>query len=300
LRDLAIFDLNRALWEEEMKTLSFSCCVLLVVLSACGCAEAVDEEALNKALILRANDEILNKGNLAIVEEVFASDYVNEGTERGPDLISEFATSLRAAFPDLRVKVEPIVAEGDMVAWLRSHSGTHQGDFLGVPASGQSVTWQSLAMSQIKDGKIVEEWGVTNLPQQLPVAAVEEDGSFSEQDAAAVRENLQSFAGSSPIKSPETFFAQFTDDIHWSPGPDFVATNIQELRDGPWCTEIEHMRNVDRVEGSANLAYVRGTFQLSLDCGNDELDNLHGTFLSVHRRQADGTWRIATMTGVQS
>lgn len=277
-----------------MKTLSFSCCVLLVVLSACGCAEAVDEEELNKALILQANDEILNKGNLAIVEEVFASDYVNEGTVRGPEWISEFATSLHAAFPDLRVTVEPIVAEGDMVAWLRRHSGTHQGDFLGVPASGQSVTWQSLAMSQIKDGKIVEEWAVNNLKEQLTVGVAESAGGLTENEAAAVRENLEAFTASDPIESPDTFFAQFTDDIHWSPGPDFVATNIQELREGPWCTATSNTQTVDHIEGLGNLAYARGTFQLSLDCGDPQVVERQGSYLSVHRRQSDGTWLIAT------
>ena len=122
-----------------------------------------------------------------------------------------------------------------------------------------------------------------------------ETAAFSDLDAAAVRANINAYTNSDPIESPDMFFSQFTDDVFWQPGPDFHATNIQELRDGSWCATLLNERTVERVEGSGDLAYARGTFQLGLDCGDADPQEREGYFLSVHRRQPDGTWRIATM-----
>ncbi len=122
-----------------------------------------------------------------------------------------------------------------------------------------------------------------------------ETAVFSDDDVAAVRANLRAFTTSDPIASPDIFFSQFTDDVFWAPGPDFLATNIQELRDGSWCATLTNERTVERVEGSGDLAYARGTFQLGLDCGDADPEEREGYFLTVHRRQPDGTWRIVTM-----
>ncbi len=121
--------------------------------------------------IQRANEELLNKGNLDLVEELFAPTYVFHGadgdSEDGPDGIKAFLTSIRTAFPDLRVEVEILVTEGDRVAWQRTHRGTHKGEYLGVPASGRLITWQSIIVTQYEEGKIAEEWGVSDLAGRL-------------------------------------------------------------------------------------------------------------------------------------
>ena len=125
-------------------------------------AAVQDGEEL-KEFVLRANDELLNKGNLDFADEVFAMDY----GDRGPEGIKEMVTGLRTAFPDLHVTVGEFVAEGERVAWLRTHSGTHQGEFMGVPATGKAVTWRTMVISRIVDGKIVEEVGISDLREQL-------------------------------------------------------------------------------------------------------------------------------------
>ncbi len=141
---------------------------VIPILVLCACSEKVNMQEQNKALVRRANDEILNKGNLDFVDEVIATDYTLHGsTERGPEVIKKFAAALRTAFPDLHVSIEPIVAEGSMVAWQRTHIGTHKGEFMGVPATGKKITWRTMVITRIVDGKAVEEWGIGDLQQQL-------------------------------------------------------------------------------------------------------------------------------------
>jgi steroid delta-isomerase-like uncharacterized protein len=120
--------------------------------------------------IQRANDVLLNQGDVQRVPEFFAESYVsheNEGDVVGRDGIAGFVTSLRTAIPDLQVEVEVLATQGNRVAWLRTHRGTHRGDFMGVPASGRSVTWQDIVVTRYEDGLIAEEWGVTGLPAAL-------------------------------------------------------------------------------------------------------------------------------------
>ncbi len=121
--------------------------------------------------IQRANEELLNKGNLELAQELFAPIYVNHGAEGdiegGPDAIKAFVTSIRTAFPDLKVEVEILATEGDRVAWLRTHRGTHQGEYLGVPASGRLIKWRTMIVTRYEEGKIAEEWGVSDLAERL-------------------------------------------------------------------------------------------------------------------------------------
>ncbi len=121
--------------------------------------------------IQTSNEELLNKGNLELAQEIFAPTYVfhdAEGdVEGGPDAIKAFVTSLRTAFPDLKVEVEILATEGDRVTWLRTHRGTHQGEYLGVPASGRLITWREMIVTRYEEGKIAEEWGVSDLAEHL-------------------------------------------------------------------------------------------------------------------------------------
>jgi predicted ester cyclase len=79
---------------------------------------------------------------------------------------------LRAAFPDFRPEIHWQVAAGDLVTTYKTYDGTHQGDFLGVPATGRKVTFHTVDAMRVVDGKITEHWGVAtllDLMQQLGV-----------------------------------------------------------------------------------------------------------------------------------
>ena len=118
--------------------------------------------------------------------------------------------------------------------------------------------------------------------------------SFSTQDAAAIRANLDTFMIGDPINEPETFFSQFTEDVYWA-FLDLERVGIDSLRSVNWCPTLLGEITADRVEGSGDLAYARGTYHVSLDCGGDTPVDSEGVFLSAHRRQQDGTWRIESM-----
>ena len=84
-----------------------------------------------------ANEEILGKGNLNVVEEVFASDYAvhAEGKDyKGTAFVKRFVAQLRSAIPDLRVvQVEFLMQAADTIAWRRTLKGTHEADLMGIP-----------------------------------------------------------------------------------------------------------------------------------------------------------------------
>ena len=118
--------------------------------------------------------------------------------------------------------------------------------------------------------------------------------SFSTQDAVAIRANLNKFTMTDPIDEPEAFFSQFTEDVYWVFG-DLEREGMQSLRSVKWCHALLAEITADHVKGSVDLAYARGTYRLSLDCGGDMPVESEGVFLSVHRRQQDGAWRIESM-----
>ena len=123
-----------------------------------------------KAQVRRCNDELFDEGNLDLVDEVFAADCVSHGTGkdwRGRKVIKEGLAELRTAFPDLQVTIDEMVAEGDKVAWHRTHRGTHQGEIMGIPATGKNMTWRTIVISRFADGKVVEEWAISDLLMQL-------------------------------------------------------------------------------------------------------------------------------------
>lgn len=137
----------------------------------------------NKALILRVFEEGVNGGDDAVFDEVISPDYVNHsmpaptpGLEGFKQLIGMF----RAAFPDLSVTVVDVVAEGDRVATRGTMSGTHRGDFMGVPATAGTVEVPYIDIWRVEGGKGVENWvqmDMLGMMQQLGVVPMPEQAT---------------------------------------------------------------------------------------------------------------------------
>ena len=123
--------------------------------------------------ILVANEELLNKGNAAAATEFFAPTYVAHLTDQdlhGLRFVRGFVNELRRSFPDLRVEVDVLVSAGDRIAWQRTHRATHQSDFKGFPASGRAIVWRDMVVTRFEDGRIAEDWIISDLAERLLAA----------------------------------------------------------------------------------------------------------------------------------
>ena len=125
----------------------------------------------NKALERRIFDE-LNKGNLAVADELFVNDYVYHGPPGGMSAQSseefkQMITMLRSAFPDFNMKIEEMIAEGEIVCTRATYSGTHKGEFLGAPPTGKQFSVAAQVMARFVRGKEVEAWGIVDSASML-------------------------------------------------------------------------------------------------------------------------------------
>jgi predicted ester cyclase len=103
----------------------------------------------------------MNQRNLAIVDELFAANYVLHDPHApltGREALTRFATALHQGFSDLRLTLDDLLAEGDRVVQRFTLTGTHTGGFLGLPPCGSRLTLTGLALGRITYGQIVEEW----------------------------------------------------------------------------------------------------------------------------------------------
>lgn len=117
--------------------------------------------AENKALIRRWFEEVWNKGRVAAIDEMFAVDGVAHGLGadmHGAAAFKPFHAAFRDAFPDLRIEVEDMIAEGDKVAYRFSVTGTHRGHGLGFPATDKPARFTGMGVVRVQNGKIVEGW----------------------------------------------------------------------------------------------------------------------------------------------
>ena len=117
----------------------------------------------NKALVRRFVDEVKNQRKLDRIGEYFAADYTeHNGTVAsfggGAAGYARFLGHLFEAFPDDRVEIELITADGDLVSYRARESGTHKGEFLKIPATNKAATWTEIQFFRIKNGKVVEHW----------------------------------------------------------------------------------------------------------------------------------------------
>jgi steroid delta-isomerase-like uncharacterized protein len=119
-----------------------------------------------RAVIRRYFDELFNAGRVDIIDELLHPDYVNHSP--APELppgragVAIVVRALRAAFPDLHYTIEDVVVGDDAVATRTRLTGTHRGDFFGVPPSGRTIAVSQMTIERFRDGKIVAHHRVTD------------------------------------------------------------------------------------------------------------------------------------------
>jgi steroid delta-isomerase-like uncharacterized protein len=115
-----------------------------------------------KELYLRLADEVLSKKNLAVVDELIASDFTEHvgGQPKRVGVEGFKAARIRrnAAFPDWTVTVDDIIAEGDKVVARATGRGTHLGEYMGIPPTGKTVKVSWIAIYRVANGKLAEHW----------------------------------------------------------------------------------------------------------------------------------------------
>ncbi len=134
----------------------------------------------NKSIVRRWVEEGWNKGNPAVIDQLYAPDYIQHEpppeTVNSSDALKQYASMLLTAFPDLHLTIEDLIAEGDKVVWRLNSKGTHKGPFMGIPATGKTASITGIVIFRLENSRIMEGWvniDTLGLLQQLGVIPVQ-------------------------------------------------------------------------------------------------------------------------------
>lgn len=122
----------------------------------------------NKAVVIRFNKDVIERGDERAFREIMAPDFVNRtaaaGISPGADgMLFMLNRVLRPAFPDLRVEIHDQVAEGDKVTTRKTLRGTHRGELFGIAPTGKEVVIDVIDIVRVRDGRYAEHWGINSL-----------------------------------------------------------------------------------------------------------------------------------------
>jgi steroid delta-isomerase-like uncharacterized protein len=113
----------------------------------------------NKQAARRFYEQVINARNLDALDELLTSDGVDHTFgSQSAEQAKQFFGMVHQAFPDLHAEVHDVIAEGELVAARVTYTGTHQGEFLGIPATGKQTTTNGVEYFRMQDGKQVEHW----------------------------------------------------------------------------------------------------------------------------------------------
>lgn len=125
-----------------------------------------------KAAIRRFYSEVVEKGNVDVIDELSTEDFVEHepvpGVEaEGREVPRQFFTLWREAFSDTRVEVHRILVDGDFAAAHVTFAATHTGEFMGIPPTGKQFQMQVIDLLRFEDGRAAEHWGVSDVAGML-------------------------------------------------------------------------------------------------------------------------------------
>ena len=130
-----------------------------------------------KATMQRLYDEVFNQGNLDVIDELLADDFVEHeelppGIPQGKGAPRAYTIMFRSAFPDFRMAVEEMLQDGNKVITRVRVSGTHKGEFMGIPPTDNKFDVAAIDIIEFRDDKAIGHWGVMDMAammQQLGV-----------------------------------------------------------------------------------------------------------------------------------
>ena len=130
----------------------------------------------NKAVVRRWPEEVQTEHRFEVMDEIFAPDIVNHDqpgglpSPQGLEGIREFFEGMISAFPDFKAVIQDQIAEGDKVVTIKMVSGTHKGEFMGIPPSGKRFEIPVVDIFRVVDGKCTDHWSYVDqlgMMQQL-------------------------------------------------------------------------------------------------------------------------------------
>jgi len=129
----------------------------------------------NKKLVEQIFNEVMNKQNFSLLEKIVGPNYVNhlQPDKKGPAGLKEILQQFLNGFPDMKIQVEHIAAEGDLIATRGYWTGTNKGSFMGMPSTGKKVRVDYIDFWKAQNGKLVENWvqmDMQAMMQQLGLA----------------------------------------------------------------------------------------------------------------------------------
>jgi len=120
----------------------------------------------NTTVASRWYEEVFNAGNLALIDELFAPNFVDHDPSNplpGLEGVRQLVSMYRGAFPDLHLTIEDEITEGDKVVTRFTGRGTHKGPLMGIPPTGKRVTITAIDILRFEHGRIAEHWGNQDL-----------------------------------------------------------------------------------------------------------------------------------------
>jgi steroid delta-isomerase-like uncharacterized protein len=116
-------------------------------------------------LVNRFTDEAWNGGNLDLIDELFAADYVGHDAPRpdpvrGPEGMKDFLRMYHGAFSDAHITLDDVIIKDDRVVTRWTGRGTHDGDLMGIPPTGKKIEFVGIRIFRVAESKIVEGWVV--------------------------------------------------------------------------------------------------------------------------------------------
>jgi predicted ester cyclase len=136
----------------------------------------------HEELIRRIFDRVINEGNIDAADELMAEDFLDHGPMgdmHGVAAFKEMVAMWRAAVPDVHCEVEGVFSDGENVAWLVRTTGTHTGEMMGIPPSGQRIDLVSPNIARVRGGRAVEHWADQSMFQFM-----QQIGAIPQPDAA--------------------------------------------------------------------------------------------------------------------
>ena len=117
----------------------------------------------NRGLVGQYYSTVGGAGDLTNIESFISPDYLDHNGDpdgpRGPACVRAHFEAIRTTFPDFTMSVEHVLADRDFVVTRVHGRGTHQGEWMGIPPSGQVVHLRGINIDRVESGKIVEHWG---------------------------------------------------------------------------------------------------------------------------------------------